>query len=156
MTGRAQKLSPGDFWRICDRSGMKVPASQTRKEWTGEIVDRRVFEQRHPQEFVRGRVDQMAVPDPRPRPIDTFVGPLTTKVAAAASAGAVLIEVESSVRFVPGDQLLVMLADGETFRVLLQAVPDASHLVLALGLPGAVTAGAVIVNQTAVAAGSLP
>lgn len=66
---------PGDFYRIDDRTGFKTLASRTKKEWTGLIVDRDVYEARHPQEFVRGRADKQSVPDPRPRPQDQFQMP---------------------------------------------------------------------------------
>jgi hypothetical protein len=68
-----RKARPGDFLRIDDRSGFCVYASETRKEWNGAIVDRRSYEARHPQDFVRARVDKQSVPDPRPRPADVFV-----------------------------------------------------------------------------------
>jgi hypothetical protein len=68
-----RKARPGDFLRIDDRSGFCVYASETRKEWNGAIVDRRSYEARHPQDFVRARVDRQRVPDPRPRPTDVFV-----------------------------------------------------------------------------------
>ena len=68
----------GDFWRICDRSGRKVRASQTAKQWDGLIVSLAEFEERHPQDFVRGRKDHQSVPDPRPEGVDSFLGPLTT------------------------------------------------------------------------------
>jgi len=68
-----RKARPGDFLRIDDRSGFRVPASETRKEWNGAIVDRRSYDARHPQDFVRARVDKQRVPDPRPRPPDVFV-----------------------------------------------------------------------------------
>lgn len=58
----------GGFWRIDERSGERVRAYDTAKEWDGTIVDRRDFEARHPQDFVRGRRDDMRVPDARPEP----------------------------------------------------------------------------------------
>jgi len=66
---------PGDFWRICDRSGKKVRASRTEREWTGLIVDRDEWEPRHPQDFVRGVRDDQRVPDARPEAPDTFLLP---------------------------------------------------------------------------------
>lgn len=65
----------GDFWRIDDRTGFRVRASQTRKEWTGEIVAKGDYEARHPQDFVRARRDNPRVPDPRPEPADRFQFP---------------------------------------------------------------------------------
>jgi len=60
----------GGFWRIDDRTGFRVRADRTAKEWDGTIVAREDFEERHPQDFVRGRRDEMRVPDPRPEPDD--------------------------------------------------------------------------------------
>lgn len=66
---------PGDFWRICDMSGRKVRSSQTAKQWDGLIVDRSEFEERHPQDFVRGRADRQSVKDARPVPAPIYTGP---------------------------------------------------------------------------------
>jgi len=67
------KYIPGDFWRIDDRSGFKIRSSDSAKEWTGLIVRKRDWEPRHPQDFVRGRVDHQNVPEPRPEPAAAFV-----------------------------------------------------------------------------------
>lgn len=56
------------FYRIDDRTGFRVHADRTMKEWDGTIVAREDFETRHPQDFVRGRRDDVRVPDPRPDP----------------------------------------------------------------------------------------
>ncbi|MCF4166336.1 hypothetical protein L2U69_11830 [Zavarzinia compransoris] len=66
---------PGDHWVICDRTGFKVRASETRKEWNGLRVWNKVWEPRHPQDFVRGRADDQAVRDARPRQEDVFLSP---------------------------------------------------------------------------------
>ena len=58
---------------ICDRSGFKVPASQTRMQWNGLRVRIKDWEPRHPQDFVRGKADKQAVPNPRPDSTDTFL-----------------------------------------------------------------------------------
>lgn len=71
---------PGDFYRICDVCGFKVRASETKKRWDGMIVCIPDWEPRHPQDFVRGKVDKQTVKDPRPEPTDVFV---TTPVTAA-------------------------------------------------------------------------
>lgn len=64
----------GDFLRRCDKTGFRRYASETQKEWNNLIVRREEFEPRHPQEFVRGRKDERAVPDARPGPSsDTFI-----------------------------------------------------------------------------------
>ena len=66
---------PGDYLCIDDRTGMTVYASDTVKEWNGLRVHRDRFEERHPQDFVKGRVDNQSVPDARPRPEDVFLEP---------------------------------------------------------------------------------
>lgn len=59
---------------ICDRCGFKKWDRDCRKEWTGLLVCRDTcWEPRHPQEFVAGRADRQAVPDPRPEPADVFL-----------------------------------------------------------------------------------
>lgn len=63
----------GDPWVICDRTGMKVRMSQTRKEWNGLRVRKESWEPRHPQDFVKGVPDNQSVPDARPEPADTFL-----------------------------------------------------------------------------------
>lgn len=67
----------GDFWRIDDRTGFRVRSSETVKQWDSLIVSRGEYEDRHPQDFVRGRRDQQSVPDPRPEPEGRTVGPST-------------------------------------------------------------------------------
>ena len=62
----------GSWNRISDRSGFKVKADRTRKEWTNAIVMDREWEPRNAQEFVRGIPDMQAAPDPRPEAADTF------------------------------------------------------------------------------------
>jgi hypothetical protein len=65
----------GDFWRICEVCGFKTRASQTTRRWDGLFVCFEDFETRHPQDFVRGRIDRQNVPNPRPEPPDVFIGP---------------------------------------------------------------------------------
>ena len=66
---------PGNFWRVCDVCGFYTRASDSSKRWDGLMVCRADFEERHPQDFVRGRVDRQNVPDPRPEPDDVFIDP---------------------------------------------------------------------------------
>lgn len=71
--GTQRFYKPGSFYRICDRTGFAIRAERTSKEWTGRIVRERSFELRHPQDFVTGVRDDQSVPEPRPRPPDTFI-----------------------------------------------------------------------------------
>ena len=61
-------------WKVvCDRSGDEIDAADAVKEWTGLIVSRRHADERHPQDFVKGRKDRQRVPDPRPESVDVFL-----------------------------------------------------------------------------------
>lgn len=71
---------PGDHYKICDVCGFKVRASETKRRWDGMITCLPDWEPRHPQDFVRGKVDKQAVTNPRPEPEDVFV---TVQVTAA-------------------------------------------------------------------------
>lgn len=71
--GKADFYKPGDFNRICDRSGFKVKASWTRKEWNNNIVRSKSWEPRQPQDLLRSRPDRQQVPDPRSEATDSFV-----------------------------------------------------------------------------------
>lgn len=71
--GTERFYKPGSFYRIDDRTGFAVRAERTQKEWQGLIVDKRVWEARQPQDFVRGVADNQTVPDPRPRQPNPYV-----------------------------------------------------------------------------------
>lgn len=140
----------GNHWKICDVCGFKYRASQTRKRWDNLIVCEADFETRHPQDLVRGRLDRQNVPDPRPETVANVIGPLTTTVTAAASAGATSLNVTSTVRFAHADRLGILLSDGNEFRATVQTVVDSTILSITAGLPGPVSAGASVINYSAV------
>lgn len=54
-------------------SGFKVPLSNLRRQWDNQLVDYRFIDKRNPQDFVRGRKDDQALPYARPEPPDSFV-----------------------------------------------------------------------------------
>lgn len=81
--GRKLTYRPGSFYRVDDRTGFAQRAERTAKEWDGSIVDEARFEERHPQDFVRGARDSQGVPDARPLAPDVFVGPYVTVTTAA-------------------------------------------------------------------------
>lgn len=62
----------GKWLVICDRCGFKKTNDQVAKEpWTGlRVCKDTCWEPRHPQEFVRPRPDEQAVPFTRPEPTD--------------------------------------------------------------------------------------
>ena len=139
-----------DFKRVCERCGLVYRASETRKQWDGMIVCFPDFEERHPQDFVTGRADHQDVPDPRPEPVDTIIGALSTVTTAAALPGTSTLAVQSSVRFQGGDRIGVSLDDGSTYRATVGGVPDAVSLSLSAALPGRVPSGAMVVDYSAI------
>lgn len=145
-----RKLRAGDFWRIDDRTGFRVPASETVKEWNGAIVHRRHSEPRHPQDLLRARPNRMRVPDARPPPVDQYIGPLMTEITEAASAGDRVIDVLHTDRFLPGDRIGLYLGSGDMYRAIVQIVESSTELRLTAPLPDAVAVGGVVVNFTAV------
>lgn len=79
--GKADFFKPGDYNRICDRTGFKVKASWSREEWTGSIVRTESWEERQPQDLIRSVEDRQAVDKPRTEGPDQFLG--TTEVKAS-------------------------------------------------------------------------
>jgi len=63
----------GEFWRICDRCGKRFRQSETYKTWDGLWVCKDDYEERHPQDFVKGIADKQSVPEPRPEATDYFL-----------------------------------------------------------------------------------
>lgn len=142
----------GSHWVISDRSGRRVRAEEAKVEWNGAVVHPDEYEPRHPQDFKRAVVDRQVAAQPlRPPPVPIFQGPLVTALATAAVAGDQVLIVESSVRFEPGDQVRVMLDNGETFRTAVLAILDAATMTLALKLPWSAAVGQAVVNETAIA-----
>lgn len=117
----------GDHYVISDRTGRKVLASRTVKEWSGGIVERNhaIDLQRHPQEIQRIVAEQQTVPNPRPRPPDIFIGPVETNTAQTAAAGTIYLVVASIRRIVIGDVLGVMLGNLDLWLTSVRQVyPD--------------------------------
>lgn len=140
---------PGDYYRISDRSGRKIRAGKTRKEWTNSIVGEKEWEPRHPQDFVRGVKDDQNVPEPRPRPTDTFIGPLGTTLSADAAARATVLQVTSSIRMVAGDTITVMLDDGTAPRTQISVVNSATQITIVPGLSSKASSGNEVIDYTA-------
>lgn len=65
----------GEHYVICDICGFKMFASETRKRWDGMRTCKKDWEQRHPQDFVKGRRDRQVVANGKPEAPDTFIDP---------------------------------------------------------------------------------
>ena len=147
---------PGDHYVIDDRTGLKVRASETARQWDQLLVHQKNFEQRHPQDFVRAVRDNQTVDNPRPRAIDTFIGPLDTEISVAALAGSGGINVLSTVRMRVGDRLSIMLDNVDTFRCAILGVSSAVFLLINPELPWSAAVGQKVYDNTAMAEPALP
>lgn len=146
----------GDHRVISDRSGRKIWASESRKQWNGLVVHESEWEPRHPLDSIRARRENPGVQNARPEPPDTFIGPLTTTVTTAAVAGATSLEVASTVGMTAADRISVMMTDGDTFRTTIATVTDTTHLELASALTGNVGIGKMVFDNSALTAPTLP
>lgn len=71
MTGSYFK--PHSWNATCMRCGYQRKADQIKLEWTGLRVCHECFEERHPQDYVRGRKDKQSPPWTSPEPDDYFL-----------------------------------------------------------------------------------
>lgn len=160
--GTELHYKPGGFYRICDRTGFAVRAGRTRKQWNNIIVREQSFEERQPQDFVRGRRDDQTVPEPRPRQVPVYLG-VSTTLSQAATGGAFssgfssgfstasidLLIVQSVIGFNVGDSISVQLDNGTTFFTTVGAVNTANNsIVPAQPLPWPASSGNVVTDLT--------
>jgi len=139
---------PGDFFRICDRTGFKIRAGRTRKEWNNRIVRDQSFEPRQPQDLVRGVPDLQAVPEPRPRSRDVFVSN-TTVLSTDLPSRAVAGSFDSIDDVQPGDTVSIMLDNGENAIVIVQSLTGGTGLTWIPPLPFKASKGAMVVDRSA-------
>lgn len=64
------KKRPGHHLVICDLSGWKCWDDEVIETWDGMVVFKKFYEERHPQDFVRGRADDQSVSPNRPESPD--------------------------------------------------------------------------------------
>lgn len=146
--GRKLHFKPGSFYRTDDRTGFPQRAEDTRQEWTGLIVDERVWEPRQPQDLVRGVKDQQNVPNARPLAPNVFVGPTFTTTTANAVVGQTVLPVQSTAGFFSGCSVSVMLDSGVNFNTTLAVQPGAGTITLAAGLAYTAASGNNVTNNT--------
>lgn len=117
--GRKLHFRMGSFYRTDDRTGFPQRADVTRKEWTGLIVDEKVWEPRQPQDLVKGVPDIQAVNDPRPLGANVYVGPVFLQITVDVPVLSYVIPVGSLAYVTLGDTCAVILADGSLFRTVI-------------------------------------
>jgi hypothetical protein len=150
---------PGSFWRICDRTGFKVRAEHTQKQWNNIIVRDRSFENRQPQDFVRGRRDDQTVPQPRPRQVNVFLGTQTTVVSASTGSafsdgfslgfGVESLVLASVAGFAVSNMISIQLDNGATFYSTISSINVSTNGVsLTDDLPYPASNGNIFTNMT--------
>ncbi|MAH48683.1 hypothetical protein CMI37_22850 [Candidatus Pacearchaeota archaeon] len=100
---------PGNPWYRCDLTGEDYRQSDMRKQWDGVWVNKRDWEPRHPQDFVKGVKDHQAVYEPRPT-IDSAIDNTTT-TSAASSRGGFTVTLTDVTNVADGDAIGVTLDD---------------------------------------------
>ena len=77
MSARGPKdhLNLGEWNACCDVCGGKFKSSELRQRWDRLMVCAADFEQRHPQDLIRGIPDRQAPPWCRPRQEPVFIVP---------------------------------------------------------------------------------
>lgn len=139
----------GSFYRVCDKTGFPTRAERTQREWQGLIVRKEVFEPRQPQDFVRGVNDIQTVPQPRPRPTNVFLGPISTTLTATVAAGGSSLPVVSTAGMSNGDKLTVILDTGAAFATVISSPPATTSLTCSPVLPFSASSGNLITDLSA-------
>lgn len=146
--GRHYHYKPGSFYRTDDRSGFPQRAERTKQEWTGLIVADDLWEERQPQDLVKGVVDDQTVPMARPLAPNVYVGPQYTTLSAAAVVGQTVIEIAATKGFFDGVPVGVMLDNGEFFNTTQVGNAGAGSITLAGGLPYTAASGNDVALRT--------
>lgn len=157
---RRRTYRPGDFLRQCARTGFTLYASDTKREWTGQIVRDRSYEARNAQEFVRGVEDHQAVYDPRPLyggdnatdsdGLVNSIGPTVTTLTAGHDPGDTALTISSSTGFNAGNTVRVSLREGNIQSGVISSVDSTTQITLTKGLSGTATAGGSVQNISTV------
>jgi hypothetical protein len=173
--GTKLHYKPGSFYRVCDRTGFAYRAEGTRKQWNNIIVRERSFEERQPQDFVRGRRDDQTVPEPRPRQVPSYLGVQTTiaysitltlapgwsivPASGGFSSGFSVgfdigggIAVTSATGFNVGDSISIQLDNGSMFFTTAVAVNYQQNTITpATPLPFPASGGNIVTDMTSFA-----
>ena len=72
MRGPRSYLKLGDWNAVCYFCGFKYKASELVRYWEGFYVCKECWEPRHPQDFVRGTMDEQTPPWTQPLPLPSF------------------------------------------------------------------------------------
>ncbi len=124
-------------------------ASDTRAEWNGLIVERRFWEIRQPQDFVKGVADDQSVPDARSELATPFVGPISTNISADVSPGATFLPLDNIAGFNANDNIGVMIDGGTYFNTKVSGPATPTGINIADALAGYAVKGSICTNYRA-------
>lgn len=134
---------PGDYWMICDICGFKRRRSKMKQNWKKQwVCADTCWEPRHPQDFVKGRKEKIAVTHARPEPTDDYQYTASeTTLGANASKGDTEITVASATGMADGYQIAVTLDNGSYIWTTINGTPDGTTVTLTDALLGNATSG---------------
>jgi hypothetical protein len=147
---RGIQYRPGSFFRADDRSGFVRRADDTQQEWNGLIVGKDLWEERQPQDFVRGVPDIQTVPNPRPSPPPGFYGPVYAQISANVAIGATFIPLNAVNTFTAGNAVGIMLDNGVMFNTAQVGPSTTLGITIAAPMPYTAQSGNDVVNYGSV------
>jgi len=103
------KYQPGNYRFICQVCGFEYRWKDIKKRWDGLYVCPSDYEERHPQDFVKGRKEVMAVPVSSP---DITIQEKSTTLSAGSSKGDKSITVTSASLIAEYESIGITLDDG--------------------------------------------
>ena len=143
--GRRFFYRPGSWYRQDDRTGFPRRAEDTRQQWNGIIVGEDVWEPRQPQDLVKGVKDDQSVPQARPKPPTTYVGPIYSQLAASGIVGQTELMLTSVDQLMIGDALQIMLDTGAYWSTQILDI-EGYAVQISFGLPSTAAANNVVVD----------
>jgi len=103
------RYQPGNYRFICQVCGFEYRWTQIKKRWDGLWVCEKDYEERHPQDFVRGRKETLSVPESSP---DITIQERTTTLASSASEDDLSVTVSSASLIAEYESIGITLDNG--------------------------------------------
>jgi len=141
----------GDHLFLCQRCGWKFWRSECRKECDGLIVCEDCYDEKHPQENVRSRPDNIkaGVAEPADVTLDT-----ETAIATAGALGDTTIDVDSIEDMSDGDYIAVKLDNGDYQWTTVSGTPTGTTVTIAAALTDSVAVDNKVIVYTTTISGS--
>ena len=137
--GKADYFKPNSWNVLCDRCGFKRKREDVRFTWDNLLVCiDTCWEPRHPQDFVRGKLDIQRVPEARPDSQQYYAN---TTLAANASMHQTSLTVSDISNIARYDGIGIALDTGEVHWSFVSTAPSGSTVVINDGLRGAAASG---------------